>query len=72
MVIEGAYIHRWMSVNTTIDEISRFGKITSAKIDSRWPDLYILRPFLGRCEYFLSTYKTASPADGSVGGCSIT
>ena len=35
MVIEGAYIHRWMSVNTTIDDISRFGKITSAKIDSR-------------------------------------
>ena len=51
MIIEGAYIHRWMSVNTTNDNIiyivllyiiilySFFGKIISTKIDSRWHDL---------------------------------
>ena len=35
MVIEGAFNHRWMSVNTTNDDISLFGKIISTKIDSR-------------------------------------
>ena len=39
MVIEGAYVHRWMSINTNNNNISFFGKIISTKIDSRWPDL---------------------------------
>ena len=54
MIIEGAYIHRRMSVNTTNNNVSYFDKIISAKIDSRWPDFIVCTPSF--CESVNKTY----------------
>ena len=66
MIIEVAYIYRWMSIDKPVIILNFFTKIISTKIDSRWSDLSIRRLFLGWYEIFLLIYKRAPREDESV------
>ena len=66
MIIEVAYIYRWMSIDKPVIILNFFTKIISTKIDSRWSDLSIRRLFLGWYEIFLLIYKRALREDESV------